>query len=513
MNKSTSYWLLTSKQDPFPKLKKDILTDALIIGGGITGMHAALALQEAGLSTTLIEQHRIGHGTTAYTTAKITYGHHLIYDDIKKTKSKDLAYLYGQANLYGLQYIEKLVTSQGIDCGFETLPHILYATASDYERRIQREFEVCQDIGLSVQYKENAGLPFKTYGTIVYEDQAQFHPLKYLYHLSQLYKEKGGTIFEGTKAKDIDFKNLTVTTEEGSIKAKSIVIATHYPCFDQGHLYFLKMFPYTSYILALRGTKKLKSLPMGLSVQPNVRSFRHVLTDNGPLLLMGGSSHPTGTSFHPHRHISALKRYSKQLDHPLNHHLTWGTMDYITSDRIPFIGKLSESIDNCYVATGFSKWGMTHSAFAGKLLKELICQGRSDYTELYSPNRHAGRRAIFYSASKMLDNSYTYIRSLLRHDQLSKIQDLKEGDACIIRIHNQRVGIYKEKNGQLFALDTACPHLGCSLEYNTVTHTWDCPCHGSRFKYNGAYLDGPANRSMRKLSLEEFQGLQYPEQP
>ena len=70
--------------------------------------------------------------------------------------------------------------------------------------------------------------------------------------------------------------------------------------------------------------------------------------------------------------------------------------------------------------------------------------------------------------------------------------DLKEGHGGIIRIGFKRYACYKDEKGVLHKTSARCPHLGCELEWNPAEKTWDCPCHGSRFDYDGRLIDKPS---------------------
>lgn len=511
MDQPISYWLDSTTPTNYAKLKEEINTECLIIGGGIAGISTALALQEAGMSTVILERDRIGHGTTGYTTAKITSGHNLVYSDLIKSFGIEQARQYAEANTYGIKKIKENIETYNIDCYYKDLAHIIYTREEKRLEKFEKELEACHALHLPVSFQNNLPLPFSTWGGLRYEEQGQFHPLLYLQQLAAAYIEKGGKIYENTKAEQIDYKNNVISTEEGLVKAGNIVITTHYPYFDQGHLYFMKMYPYTSYIIAIKRTKDMKPInDMYINTDFIIRSFRSLTTQKGDYLLIGGGSHRTGQSKHEQNHFITLINYAKEIYGSIDLAYTWAAGDYVASDKVPYIGHLAEDINNIYVATGFGKWGMTHGTASGKIISDLILKGENPWQDIYSPSRHMHYKGFIHTLENGLDSGLAYVKSMFDAGKVSEINNLKSEEACVIKLHHQRIGIYKDTKGQLFALDTSCPHLGCHVEWNQATRTWDCPCHGSRYRYDGTLIDGPSNKNLRHISFDEFQGTTFP---
>ncbi|MFF0146687.1 SDR family NAD(P)-dependent oxidoreductase [Amycolatopsis sulphurea] len=63
---------------------------------------------------------------------------------------------------------------------------------------------------------------------------------------------------------------------------------------------------------------------------------------------------------------------------------------------------------------------------------------------------------------------------------------------------SDRKGVYRHYDGGLHAVSLRCTHLGCFVRFNPDERSWDCPCHGSRFDVDGAVLEGPATRPLRR---------------
>ncbi len=413
----------------YEPLNSDIKTDVLIVGGGIAGILCAYMLKKSGVKCVLIEADRILGGVSGYTTAKITVQHGLIYDKIISKYGVEAAKMYLKAQEEALQtYIQM---SREIDCDFKTVDACVYSTNN--LRDIEREAAAYHKIGLKADFTENIPLPIETNGALRIKNQAQFNPLKFC---SSLISDL--TIFENTKA--IDLFDGGMITDKGKIFAENIIIATHFPIFNKYGGYFLKMYQHRSYVIALENAV----VPDAMYVDADIKglSFREY---NGRLLL-GGGGHRTGKkggSWQELRNF-ADKHYpeSKEV-------CFWATQDCMTLDGIVYIGKYSKKLSNLFVATGFNKWGMTSSMSSAKILTDMICQKGNDYAQVFSP-----------------------FRSVL-HPQLA-INAVES----VVNILTPTV--------------PRCPHLGCALKYNEIEHSWDCPCHGSRFTEEGKLIENPA---------------------
>ena len=424
-----SVWSKSVELPNFESLNEDKKTDVLIIGGGITGILCAYMLKNAGLDCVVVEADRICRGVTQYTTAKITCQHGLLYDKIISEYGKDTAEGYYLAQNTALDKYKELC--ENIDCDFKTCSSFVY-TRND-RKKLEKEVEALNKIGCTTDFYEKVPLPFSTKGAIEMKNQAQFNPLKFL---SEISKEL--TIYENTKVTDLVPGG--AVTNHGKIKAESIIVATHFPFLNKHGGYFLKLYQYRSYEIALNGA----ALFDDVYVDENDRgmSFRSY---NG-MLLVGGGGHRTGKNGGNWQELSdfAKKYYPKASEVG-----RWATQDCMSLDKIPYIGKYSKNTPNLYVATGFSKWGMTGSMTSAIILCDLICGKQNPYADIFSPQR----RSLF---PQLAINGAEAVLSLLT--------------PTVPR----------------------CPHMGCALKYNKAEHTWDCPCHGSRFEKDGRLINNPA---------------------
>lgn len=430
-----SIWIETTKAPKFPVLKKDVKTDVLIVGGGLAGLLCAYMLQNVGADYVLVEAKTICGGITKNTTAKITSQHGLLYHDLIKKFGVEKARAYFEANQAAVETYRKLC--KNIDCDFEEKPAFVYSLKDG--RKIEKELSALEKIGAPCKFIKTLPLPFPVSGAVKFEKQAQFHPLKFAYSIAQ-----GLRIYENTKV--LEFLPDKVTTENGSIYAKKIIVATHFPLINKHGMYFLKMFQHRSYVLALKNAPNLK----GMYVDEDEKglSFRGYKD----LLFLGGGSHRTGEKG---GNWQELKAFAKEHYPQAEIAYEWATQDCMSLDGVPYIGQYSKNTPNLYVATGFNKWGMTSSMVAAQILSDMALEKENPYAAVFSPSRSMLRAQLFVNAAKTMLNL-------------------------------------------IIPTTPRCPHLGCALKYNKQERSWDCPCHGSRFTQDKKVIDNPATGDIRK---------------
>ena len=418
-------------------------TDVLIVGGGLCGILTAHRLREAGMHCIIVDGKRIGGGVTQNTTAKITAQHGLIYADLIQRFGLSKAKQYYDANTAAIQQYR--VLAERFPCDFEEKTAHVYST--DNRQKLEREAEAYQRLGLPAHIEEAPPLPFSTVGTLAMKGQAQFHPLKLLYALSDNLE-----IFENTFVQTI--KGNIAYTRAGKIQARQIILATHYPLVTIPGLYFLKLYQHRSYVLALKGAPLIDG--MYLDERETGLSFRTY----GDLLFVGGGDHKTGKQG---GNYAELEAFTKKAYPQATEHYRWATQDCMSLDQVPYIGRHRAGKDNLYVATGFNKWGMTGSMVAAELLTDLILHGPVEAT---SPGRPPW--ASLFNPRRSI---------------LSKQLFVNLGAATV---------------GLLSPGGPRCTHMGCKLHKNIVEGTWDCACYGSRFEQGGRILNNPAKRRLRR---------------
>lgn len=430
-----SLWNETVSRHEFPMLQNDIKTDVLIIGGGIAGILTAYFLQENGVPCVLVEKDRICSGTTGNTTAKVTFQHGLIYHKILRSSGLEKAEMYLRANRAAFEKYSELC--KDIDCEYEIKNNYVYSV---YDRqKLDDEINALSKIGYDAVFAQDLPLPINTAGAVCFENQAQLHPLKFLYAIAKDLK-----IYEHTFVREMI--GTTAVTDCGKIEADKIIVATHFPFLNKHGSYFLKLFQHRSYVIALENAQNVNG--MYVDECKTGFSFRNY----GDLLLLGGGGHRTGKSG---GNWKELRDFAGENYPDAAEKYYWAAQDCMSLDSIPYIGKYSKHTPNFYTASGFHKWGMTGSMLSAILLSDMVCGRHSEFEEVFSPSRNMIRPQLFL-------NGFEATKNLLTPSA------------------------------------KRCPHLGCALKWNCAEHTWDCACHGSRFAEDGKVLDNPANGDLSK---------------
>ena len=430
-----SLWEQTSRHTGFERLEQNMKTKVLIIGGGMAGVLCAYLLHQSGVPYVLLEAETIGSGITKNTTAKITSQHGLLYDKLIREFDVDRARQYLDANQAALQKYRELC--RDIDCGFEEKTAYVYSL--DDRRKIERELTALEKLGFRGEFTDRLPLPLSVAGAIRYPNQAQFHPLKFLSALS-----KGLHIYEHTPVREL--VGTTAMADHGRVTAEKVIVTTHFPFLNKHGSFFLKLYQHRSYVIALENGPQVDG--MYVDEAQTGMSFRN----HENLLLLGGGDHRTGKKGGGWQELRDFARRNYPGATEKYH---WATQDCMTLDGVPYIGPYSASTSGLYVATGFNKWGMTSSMVSAMILCDLVQGKRNPYAEVFSPSRTILR-------PQLAVNGFEALVSLLTPSP------------------------------------RRCPHLGCALKWNPQEHTWDCPCHGSRFTEDGRLIDNPATGDLKK---------------
>ena len=474
-----SIWTDTVNIPEREALKGNKKADVAVIGAGMAGILIAYYLQKQGKRVIVLEADRIAGGQTKNTTAKITSQHGLFYSKLADTFGERFAGAYARANQEAIEQFARLVEEEEMDCHFERVNSYLYATKDKSE--LMREYETARKLKIPVHFREKLPLPFQTKGAVCFENQAQFHPLEFIKHISEKL-----IIFERTKV--VNVKGNYVNTEHGSVYANQIVFATHYPFLRSPGFYFFREHQERSYVIAIQGVEKWEGMYYGTA--PGDLSFRWY----EDILLVGGGGHRTGEAKGVCGY-TALEAQICSLFGTYKEVARWSAQDCMPHDDRYFIGRYSLYLPHWYIASGFKKWGMTGAMVSAQMITDLICGKENPYTNIFAPKR------LHFRASKQklghdLCVSACKVGRGYFHWPITKTQYPEKGKACVIRRGLKRLGVYRDEKGTLHAVSVKCPHLGCELSWNPEEKTWDCPCHGSRFHYDGKLIDGPAQKEI-----------------
>lgn len=501
---NSSYWVESTPQTNYPKIEKDFDTDVLIIGGGITGIVTAYMLSNSNLNVSIVEADRMAMGVTANTTAKITSQHDLLYDYLLNSFGFDTAKGYLDSNEEAIKIIEDIVKKENIDCDFSSQDAYVYTCDKSNIQKIVDEVSAVTSLGLKAEYVTECPLPFKIEAAIKFPNQAQFHPRKYLLSLLQILEKRKVNILENSKVIDINHvKNrYEVYVNDDKITAKYLVMACHYPIKNFPGMYFIKMYQDSSYAIGVELEKDIFD-GMYISCDTPTASFRNAPYDNGKkLLIVGGSGHKTGaTDVNIDDSYINLENYIKSVYPKAKIKYKWMTEDCVTLDKIPYIGEFSKFLPNMYVATGYKKWGMTTSHVAAKIISDKILGIDNPYEKVYTATRLEPIKNSKEFGNILKQSVYSLAINKIS-PPIKSYTELENDSGGVVDYNGKKLGIYKDKSGKMFAVVPYCKHLGCELTWNNLEKTWDCPCHGSRYKYTGEMITEPTTEGLDIVDID-----------
>lgn len=469
---------LWSRESVIPKtsrLYSDLKVDVAVIGAGIAGLLTAYELTKKGFSVAVIEKEGICGGETKGTTAKITYQHGLIYQKLSEVDAQNYYY----ANKMAVDKFFEIAEELGVECELKRMPSYIYSR-EDTEK-IKAEALAAKKAGIECEICEQTELPLEVKIALKFNDTACFQPLEFLKAVA-----KKLTIYTDTEAVSVDEGG--VNTEFGRVNAKHIVVATHYPFINAPGYYFLRLYQSRSYLLALENVPKINGMYL------DVGAGGHTFRPYKDMIIFGGQSHTTGDRESAEGCYEKLAEFAQKIYPGCRVVERWSAQDCMTPDSVPFIGRYSKDTPNLWVATGFNKWGMTSSMVAAMILSNKISGKNLPFAETFAPTRPKAAKmssvtALSLKAAAHLLKQGLYIPS-------GELNEVKKGEGRIVNVEGQKLGVYRDEQGNFFFVDPKCTHLGCQLEWNQSEKSWDCPCHGSRFDIYGKVLSNPAKADL-----------------
>lgn len=494
---TTSVWIETTPPATFPRLDGDHICDVAIIGGGITGLTAALLLTQAGKKVVLVDSGQIGYGVSGYTTAHLTIMNDTRYQDVIKDFSDQQAVLVADSSWVALERIASFVAQLGIECDFERVSGYLYTETPADEPLLHDEIAAAAKAGVKAEWVAESPLPFPIHRAIKVANQAQFNPLPYLYALARAVEAGGGVVYEFSHVESVEGgEPCQVKTERGTLSAAAVIIATHMPIND---LYlFAKAEPYRSYVLGVRVNGEV---PHGLfwdTADPYhyTRRTRDAL---GEVLVVGGEDHKTGHEEDTEQRFASLEQYVRAHYDVREIAYRWSAQLYEPTDGLPFIGEYPLR-PNVYAATGYSGNGMTFGTLAGMMLADQIQGVANPYRDLYSINRLKPVAGVPSMIKAGLDEAVRFVADRFKSDA-DETSEILLGEGRLMKVDGEQAAVYRDERGVLHTLSPVCTHLGCIVQWNTAEKSWDCPCHGGRYSATGEVMEGPPSKNLAEQTL------------
>jgi glycine/D-amino acid oxidase-like deaminating enzyme/nitrite reductase/ring-hydroxylating ferredoxin subunit len=502
-------WLDPLQSVHSPPLTSDMTVDVCVIGAGIAGLTTAYRLAGEGKSIILLDAGSApGGGETRFTTAHLASAIDDRFMEVARIRGADAARLAHESHAAAIDEIDRTVETEGIACGFRRLPGYLFPAPGD-TKTIDDEFEAAKAAGCMVE--RLASCPASALGSepcLRFESQGTFEPSRYMAGLWAATSGRGVRLFTHTRVTGVvGGKAATVKTEKGhSVSAAAVVVATNTPVHTRFAMH-TKLAPYMTYAIA--GPVPRGTLPDALfwdTADPyhyiRLITSRDQDSRDTDLLLVGGADHKVGQEPDPGRRWDDLEAWTKARfpDFGGVKH-NWSGMVMETLDGLAYIGPDPTGEDNVFLAAGDSGMGLTHGTIAGILLSDVILGRPNPWAELYAPGRLPFKSGTDY-ASENVNVARQYADWFTGGD-VKSVEEIKPGAGAVVRRGLTKLAVFRDQStGTLHVRSAVCPHLSGIVHWNPAEGTWDCPCHGSRFKADtGEAIHGPATSGLPEATV------------
>lgn len=468
--------------------------DVAVVGGGITGMTAAVTAAEQGARVAVLEARHLAAGTTGSTTGKLTSQHGLCYAELVATHGRRTAEHYAGANHMAIDLVDGLVARYAIDCDLEPVSHVVHASGTEAGERIVDEHRAAAGLGLPAHLDREVEPPLLARAALRFDEQRHLEPVRYVLGLAEALTALGGRVHVATRVTGVlpGPRDVRVRTERGQLRAGQVIIATLLPPLDRA-LAFVRHEPVRAYGIAAAVADELPRASY-LGVDEPTRSVRAARDDEGrPRLLVVGESHTVGREPAPGARLDRLRDYAERRWRLEAVTHQWSAQDYLPLDGLPTVGPIDHR-GRCWVATGFGKWGLGQGTYAGWLIACRLADREVPFDRHLHPPRRLGRHELVDALRFNLDSGRRLVTDRLRRSPDPRT--LAPGDGAVVREGARLVATHRRDDGSLGRVSARCTHLGCVVAWNAFERSWDCPCHGSRFGADGEVLEGPAVRPL-----------------
>lgn len=497
-----SHWMAGAQTPAWPALTGERDVDVAIVGGGITGLTAAVLLATEGRSVALLEARRIGRGTTGSTSAHLT----AVTDDgfhaLESRFDAATARTAWETGCAAIDRIEAMCRAHDIDADFARIPGYQLDCEGDDHTWFQRHQRAAERCGIPFAYEERDDLPMRARRALRFDRQARFHPMKYLTGLATALANSGGELFEGSRVLSVEGGDpCTLETVDGTVRARHVILATHTPI---GSVLTLqaRMTACRSYCLTMRLTGPFPDALLWNSREP----YDYVRKD-GDLLIIGGRDHRTGVGRGHAARWRELEAWSRQ-NLPVGEVVhRWSANLYEPADGLPYVGAMP-GMQGVSMATGYSGTGLTFGTAAAMMLTERILDREHPWLQVYTPARLKPLASAGRLVEENVGTAWHFVKDRLAPSEVRSVDDVPSGEGRLVRLDGKKMACYRDPDGHMHVMSAVCPHLACIVRWNDAEASWDCPCHGSRFGPRGEVLDGPSIRDLEPAPAEPAQGSQ-----
>jgi len=496
-------WIDNAPFQKFPKLQRNINVEVLVIGAGVTGITTAYLLKKAGSTVTLIERERVASIDTGHTTAHLTYITDVELKELARNFGEDHAQAAWDAGAAAIDEIERIVEKEEIECDFRRVPAYVHVRVGGSPKKeaplLKKEADVAAKLGFDAVYLESA--PYFNLPALRFANQAKFHPRKYLRSLVKEIPGNGSHIFEKSAASEFDAKKHRVEVNRNRISFDRVVMATNNPLvglasLTSATLLQTKLSLYTSYALGARVPSG--TIPEALFWDTR-DPYDYLRVDRYPgfdYVIYGGEDHKTGQKKKTQKAYVRLWQRLKKIIPEAHVDHRWSGQVICTPDGLPYIG---ENADRQFIATGYCGNGITFGTIAAMMARDWATGQKNPWTDLFAVDRKKIKGVTWNYLRENKDYPYYMIKDRLARPEADSVRELNLGKGMIIGSRGKKVAAFRERNGKIHRLSPVCTHLGCLVRWNPAESTWDCPCHGSRFKPSGEVIAGPAEEPLTPI--------------
>jgi len=501
--KNVPVWIDDTEIPKFPKLSSNVSVDVLVVGAGVTGITTAHLLKKAGLTVALVERERVASIDTGHTTAHLTYVTDVQLQELIRNFGEDHAQAAWDAGAAAIDEIERIVGEEGIACEFARVPAYLHAPVGDSSKKqasnLKKEADVAAELAFDAAYLNSA--PYFNLPAVRFANQAKFHPRKYLRSLVAKIPGSGSNVLEKSAAVDFDAKRRRVKVNRHWISFDRMVMATNNPLVGfagiiAATLFQTKLSLYTSYVIGAR--IPIGTIPEALFWDTR-EPYDYLRIDrrNGfDYAVFGGEDHKTGQKTNTNRVYARLLARMEKIIPEVRVDYRWSGQVICSPDGLPYIG---ENAEGQFVATAYCGNGITFGTVAAMMARDWTSGQKNPWTKLFAVDRKKIKGAAWNYLRENKDYPYYMIKDRFARAEADSVRELKRGDGMIIGSRGKKVAAFRDAKGNIYRLSPVCTHLGCLVRWNPAESTWDCPCHGSRFKPTGEVIAGPAEKPLSPI--------------
>ena len=503
------YWNSAGLLPHFPKLDADRHADVVVIGGGFAGLMTAYLLTQAGRQVVVVDRGRLAAIDTGSTTAHLTCVTDERLTDLARTFGDDHARAIWDAGLAAIAQIAECVETESIDCRFSWVPAYLHTPVGvsvdeDAVLELKAEADTAARLGFDARFIDRA--PFVNLPAIEFDSQARFHPIHFLATLAKRIADGGSAIYEQTPVTAVETNPRAVVAGGHEIRCGHVVVATHSPfsgaaTLVDATLLQTKLALYSSYVVG--GRVPRGRVPDAL-FWDNATPYRYLRIDPDEefdQVIYGGEDHKTGQESDLAARFAALEASITRMAPGIALTHRWSGQVIETNDGLPYIGEIAPGQ---FTSTGYAGNGLTFSTLGAIMARDWVLGRKNPWAELFDIGRTKIRGGLWDYVRENADYPYYMIRDRFAGAEGRTIRSVPRRAGRILNLNGQHVAAYRHSDGSATVMSPTCTHLGCQVAWNNEEHTWDCPCHGSRFSPTGDVLAGPAESPLAHVIHTEL---------